>query len=105
MSFHYRLWKHDATRIGTIVPGTIVLARVPWHDMDLTETLAANLRRLRQTTNLTQEDLADLSGLSARYIGAIERANVSPTVKILGRLANALQVDPCDLIRSRNGSG
>jgi transcriptional regulator with XRE-family HTH domain len=37
--------------------------------------------------------------LSARYVGAIERADVSASVTVLGRIAEALHVDPADLIR------
>jgi transcriptional regulator with XRE-family HTH domain len=66
--------------------------------MDLKEVLATNLRRERHTQKLTQEELADRAGLSARYLGSIERAAVSASVTILGRLARALSVSPCDLI-------
>ena len=61
--------------------------------------MAVNLRRLRHDKELTQEELADLAGISARYVGKIERANVSPSVGVLGRLATAFDVDPCELIR------
>jgi len=67
--------------------------------MDLKEIMALNLRRIRHDKDLTQEELADLVGLSARYVGKIERANVSASVTILGRLAESLGVDPCELIR------
>jgi transcriptional regulator with XRE-family HTH domain len=43
--------------------------------------------------------LADSSGLSARYVGAIERADVSASVTVLGRIADALHVEPADLLR------
>lgn len=67
--------------------------------MDLKEVMAANLRRLRHDRAMTQEELADRAGISARYVGKIERANVSASVTVLGRLAKALDADPCDLIR------
>lgn len=67
--------------------------------MDLKEVMAVNLRRLRHDKELTQEELADRAGISARYVGKIERANVSASVSVLGRLATALDVDPCELIR------
>jgi transcriptional regulator with XRE-family HTH domain len=67
--------------------------------MDLKEVMAINLRRLRHAKELTQEDLADLTGLSARYIGAIERGNKSATVTVLGKIADALKTDPAELIR------
>jgi transcriptional regulator with XRE-family HTH domain len=67
--------------------------------MDLTKAMAINLRRERQAKGLTQEELADRASLSARYLGSIERATVSASVTVLGRLAQALRIDPCDLIR------
>ncbi|WP_027146321.1 helix-turn-helix transcriptional regulator [Mesorhizobium sp. WSM3626] len=67
--------------------------------MDLKEILAINLRRLRQDQDLTQEELAARSGLSMRYVGSIERARVSASVSVLGRIADAFEVDPCELIR------
>lgn len=67
--------------------------------MDLKEIMAINIRRLRYDKKLTQEELADRSGLSARYVGSIERGAVSASVSILGKVAAALDVDPCDLIR------
>ena len=68
--------------------------------MDLKEVVAINLRRIRHAKELTQEELADAAGLSARYVGAIERADKSPSVSVLGRIADALEIDPCELIRS-----
>jgi transcriptional regulator with XRE-family HTH domain len=67
--------------------------------MDLKEAMAINLRRFRHAKEMTQEELADSAGLSARYVGAIERASVSASVSVLGRIADALGVEPADLIR------
>lgn len=67
--------------------------------MDLKEVMAVNLRRVRHDKELTQEELAHRAGISARYVGKIERANVSASVSVLGRLAKALDIDPCELIR------
>ncbi len=69
--------------------------------MDLKEAMARNVRRVRQEKGLTQEELAHRAGLSARYLGSIERAAVSASVTILERLARALHVDACELIRLR----
>jgi hypothetical protein len=38
------------------------------------------------------------AGKCARYLGSIERAAVSASVTVLGRLARALNVDACELI-------
>ncbi len=70
--------------------------------MDLKDALATNLRRIRRSQKLTQEDLAERAGLSARYIGSIERADVSASVTVLGQLAGALDTDPCALISTKS---
>ncbi|QLL64202.1 helix-turn-helix domain-containing protein [Sinorhizobium mexicanum] len=66
--------------------------------MDLKEVMAVNLRRIRHEKQLTQEELADRSGLSARYVGAIERADVSASVTVLGQISEALGVEPGELL-------
>ncbi|WP_029005370.1 helix-turn-helix domain-containing protein [Azorhizobium doebereinerae] len=68
--------------------------------MDLKELMAINLRRLRHAKGMTQEELAERAGLSARYIGAIERADVSASVTVLGQVAEALDVDATELVRA-----
>jgi transcriptional regulator with XRE-family HTH domain len=68
--------------------------------MDLRKAMAINVQRARHEQDLTQEELADQAELSARYLGSIERAAVSASVTVLGRLAGALRIDPCELIRT-----
>ncbi len=65
---------------------------------DLKETVATNVRRLRNSRGWTQEDLAGRVGLSARYVGQIERAQTSISVTVLGRLADALRVEAAELV-------
>lgn len=72
--------------------------------MDLKEVMAVNLRRMRHDKDMTQEELADRAGLSTRYVGAIERANVSASVTILGKIAEALGVEPGELVNVSAGS-
>ena len=67
--------------------------------MDLKEIMAGNLRRIRHDQKLTQEELADRAGLSARYVGAIERGDVSASVTVLGQIAEALRVEPGELLQ------
>jgi transcriptional regulator with XRE-family HTH domain len=67
--------------------------------MDLKRTMAVNVRRERHSRKLTQEELADRAGLSARYLGSIERGTVSASVTVLGQIAQAFRIDPCELIR------
>ncbi len=67
--------------------------------MDLKEIMAINMRRVRHDQGMTQEELAARAELSMRYVGSVERGRVSASVTVLGRLAKALNVDPCDLIK------
>ena len=69
---------------------------------DLKEIIATNLRRKRRDQQMTQEELAERAGLSTRYVGAIERGDVSASVTVLGQIAEALGVEPGDLLRRRS---
>ena len=73
--------------------------------MDIKDIMAANLRRVRHDKGLTQEDLAERAGLSTRYVGAVERAAVSASITVLGRIAEALDVEPGDLLKRPGGTG
>ena len=66
--------------------------------MDLKEIMAMNLRRKRHDQQMTQEELAKRAGLSTRHVGAIERGDVSASVTVLGRIAEALGIAPGDLL-------
>lgn len=70
--------------------------------MDLNEVMAVNLRRIRHGKKLTQEELAHRTGLSARHIGAIERAEMSATLTVLGQISEALGVEPGELVTKSN---
>lgn len=67
--------------------------------MDLKEVMAKNLRRVRHDKKMTQEELADRAGLSMRYVGAIERGDVSASVTVLGQIADALEIEPGVLLK------
>jgi transcriptional regulator with XRE-family HTH domain len=73
--------------------------------VDLKEIMAMNLRRKRHDQHMTQEELAERAGLSARYVGAIERGDVSASVTVLGQIAEALGVEPGELLRRSSRKG
>lgn len=58
--------------------------------------IGANIRRIRRERGLTQEQLAHLAGVDMRYLGGIERGEHNPTVDVLGRLADAMEMHPRD---------
>jgi transcriptional regulator with XRE-family HTH domain len=54
--------------------------------------LGAALRAARERQRLTQEQLAERSGLSYKFIGEVERGSGNPTIETIDRLAEALGV-------------
>lgn len=66
--------------------------------MDLVELLGANVRRLRKSRGMSQEELALEAGMKRSYLSDLERGTRNPSVRALGRLAEALQVEPGQLL-------
>lgn len=62
--------------------------------------LAANLRRIRVATGFSQEALADRAGLHRTYISSIERGRRNVSLENIFILAEALGVDPGDLLQT-----
>ena len=62
--------------------------------------LGAQLRRLRLERELSQEELAELSGLNYKYIGRVELAKAEPGADVLVRLARALRVTVGELFET-----
>ena len=54
----------------------------------------SNVRRLRESLGMTQENLAESAGLDRSYIGGIERGDRNPALTAILRLAAALRVAP-----------
>lgn len=54
--------------------------------------LASNLRRLRERRGIAQERLAWESGVDRSYCGKIERGEANPSLNVLCRMADLLQV-------------
>ena len=66
--------------------------------MDVVQLLGANVRRYRKLKGMTQEQLAHEVGMERSYISDLERGTRNPSVHALGRLAEALSVDPAALL-------
>ena len=67
--------------------------------MRLRETVATNLRRLRQVRNMSQEELADRAGINRNYVGMLEREQHAATIDMLEKLAIVLEADPVEFFR------
>lgn len=62
------------------------------------QNLAVNIKNLRKKKGISQELLAENSGLSLRTIQRIENGETEPRGDTLTRLANALDVAPEELV-------
>lgn len=59
--------------------------------------LGIHIRQLREKKDLSQQDLADDSGMTKSQIARIETAKINTTVKTLVKIANALDIEPKEL--------
>jgi len=60
---------------------------------------ATNLRKYRLQNNLSQEQLATLSGLHRTYIGSVERGERNISIDNMERIAIALDCSINDLLK------
>ena len=67
--------------------------------MDMRKLVGRNALRLRKEAGLTQEQLAERSGLSQQYLSGLESGRRNPTVVTLYELATALGVSHVELVR------
>jgi transcriptional regulator with XRE-family HTH domain len=61
--------------------------------------LGEAIRRARRAAGLSQEQLADESGVHWTYLSEIETSKVSPSISVLRRIADALGVRASQLVR------
>lgn len=71
--------------------------------MNLLE-LSQTIRRLRQERHLTVEQLALRSNFSKGFISQVENFRISPSLKALNRIAEALEVDLKTLFEAQDKS-
>jgi transcriptional regulator with XRE-family HTH domain len=67
--------------------------------MDMRRLLGRNVLRIRKSKNLTQEQLAEMSGFSQQYISGLEKGQRNPTVVTVYELSLALGVNYLDLLK------
>lgn len=55
-------------------------------------SIGRNIRRYRLERDLRQEDLAAAAGVSANYMGMVERGEKTPSLETLVAVLNALEI-------------
>ncbi|MFC2329966.1 MAG: helix-turn-helix domain-containing protein [Treponema sp.] len=70
--------------------------------MDLRAVFINNLKRSRKENKLSQMALAEKCGTSASYIGEIEIGKKFPSVEMVQKFAEALDIKPYKLFMEEN---
>jgi transcriptional regulator with XRE-family HTH domain len=60
--------------------------------------IGRRLKRQRTLKALTQAQLADRAGVTTATVARIERNEIEPRMPTLRKLADALEVEPADLV-------
>jgi transcriptional regulator with XRE-family HTH domain len=60
--------------------------------------IGERLRRLRERRALRQEDLAEIAGVGKNTVNRIEKNRTEPHMTTVRKLADALEVDPAELV-------
>ena len=68
--------------------------------MDLAAIFGENVKRHRLRRGLTIEALAHDARLSYSYVGEVERGLRNPTLRIIGALSTALEIETATLFTS-----
>ncbi|MEC0168275.1 helix-turn-helix transcriptional regulator [Paenibacillus graminis] len=71
---------------------------------DLRKTIGNRIRIIRKLKGLTQQQLAELSGLDDAYIGAVERGERNFSVDTLEKIVVALKIQPMELFQNLDDS-
>lgn len=67
--------------------------------MGLLQLFGRNVRRARLAADMSQAKLADATGIKREYLSDVERGLRNPSIALLGRISDALKVDPAELLR------
>ena len=57
-----------------------------------------NIKFYRQLRGLTQEHLAEMANVSSAYVGYLERGKKTPSLDVLAKIAEVLNISPGQLL-------
>jgi transcriptional regulator with XRE-family HTH domain len=72
---------------------------------NIIETVKENLKLIRHTRGLSLDKLASRCGVSRAMLSQIEQGKSTPTISVLWKIANGLNVPFSDLIKEKNNEG
>ena len=80
------------------------MSRVVNKNMDNLKNIAINIKKLRNTLNLTQSEFSMLLGVKQSYISRIENGEKIPNVKLIMKIANVFEVTTDSLLMQQQAS-
>lgn len=72
--------------------------RIMRKNAKLPKVLGNKVQKARKRRELTQEDVADVVGISRAYMGYIEQGRNVPSLEVLQKIANVLKVKLSELV-------
>jgi transcriptional regulator with XRE-family HTH domain len=66
------------------------------------ELLGKRIRDLRKAQGLTQQELGEKADMNYKFIGEIERGNQNPSIKVLLKIADALDIELLELFWNKD---
>ncbi len=68
---------------------------------DIRKIVSDNIKHYRKIKNISQEQLAFLTGLHRTYISSVECKNRNISIESLAKIAESLEVEPYKLLVER----
>ena len=66
---------------------------------DLSIKFGKRIRQLRQSLNMSQEELAFKAGIGPAHLGQIERAEKKPTLETIGKIGGSIEYSIESVVR------
>ena len=66
--------------------------------MDYQQIINSNIKQLRLSKNLTQEEFAEVIGVSVQGISNIERNRYQPNSETVNKICRAFKISPAELL-------
>ncbi len=60
---------------------------------NILSTIGLNIKLQRIKNNFNQDKLAELSGISQKYLSSIECAKVNPSITVIVKICRVLKID------------
>ena len=70
--------------------------------MEIKHLIGIQIKNLRKSKGMTQEEFAEKAGISSKYLSSIERGKENPTLDTLLRLLTLLDIEFTEVFNGKN---